>query len=303
MGLNTTNSTNDFGNQWACPFYNYLTTESTNSALEEFLWISASVISTAFNFTAVLSIIQKSPLQHFDVCLVNYSFLYLLHGNVLFISLALFSTRGQNCTLIMVVVAEFLMLSFAKLVIFIMINANQIDALREMRMVHPQNHHTLKKPRKLFILSLPWVLSGIAAAISLLSKHQLVPIVALAFFGKLTLVLRVCVMIFLRKMRDQASSTMKRTLLIVKKSMRVLSFLIIIEICAWLPSVVAALLYAFGLKSIEQLHTMNWCLKILFLTPLFYPFAVLVSKISNYVPPCQLCLDRCKKAENETEQN
>ena len=303
MDLNATNSTNYFRSQLACPFNNYLTNESINSAMDEYMWPIASVISTALNITTVLSIIQKRPLQHFDVCLVNYSFLYLLHGNALFISLAIFSTRRQNCTLIMAVVAEFLMLSFAKLVIFIMINANQLDALREMRLVHPQNHQTLKKARKLLILSLPWVLSAIAATISLVSKHQLVPIVVMAILGKLTLVLRVCVMIYLRKMRDQASSTMIQTLLIVKKSMRVLSFLIIIEICAWLPSVIAALLYAFGLKSIAQLHTMNWCLKILFLAPLFYPFAVLVSKISNYVPPCKLCLDCYMKAETETEQN
>ena len=298
MAYSMKNQTSALPNSLVCQVNSFVEIESNNSVAEEITWILACVFATIFNSITVMRIVQKRPLQLFDICLINFTAVYLLQGNVLFISMALFSIHGENCIFVSVVVVSFLMLSFTKLAILLVINANQLHSLRQIRIINPQHAQTNKTGRKFLYMSFAWVFSAALVAISVLSSLELFPVFVIAILGKLTLILRVAVMVYLRKIGEQASDTMLQTLAMIKKSIRMVSLFIIIEICSWAPSVVAGLVYVFGPKTGQNLYIVNWCLRILFLTPMFYPF-VRVSNISSCKEAVTECCPCCR--ENNTE--
>ena len=263
----------------------YLAFESTNSLVEELMWLVIACITTVLNLVSVIRIMKKKPARLFDVCLLSYSATYLIHGNALFISMGLFSAHGQNCAFVTVVAVAFLMLSCTKLIIFIVININQLHTVRGLRIINPQNPQALNKTKKLMFLSSTWVLSAVLVATSLLSGLDIFPIVVIAVLGITTLILRACIMYSLRQI-GEVSSSIAQTLSSIKKSVRMLTLLIFIELCAWLPTVIASLIYNFGSKRKELLPAVNWCLKILFLLPIFYTFATEVKNASSLFVLC-----------------
>lgn len=296
MALNISNSTDESKHSMVCPVNNYLAFESTNSSAEELIWLIVAFITTTFNLVTAVRIMKRRPKRLFDVCLLNYIAVYLMHGNILFISMGLYSAHGENCSFVTVIVVAFLMLSFTKLIIFIVINANQLHTVRGLRIINAQHSQALKTTKMLFFLSSTWMLSAVLVAISLLSGFDVFPIVVIAGFGMLTLILRVCTLLSLWQVGD-VSNTMAHTLSSIKKSVRMLSLLIFIEVCAWLPIVVASLIYNYCSKRAELLHVVNWCLKILFLFPIFYVYATEARNTSLQLIP------NCCKVEAETAQS
>ena len=288
-----------------CQLKNFLKIESSHSIVEEVIWFLAGIISTGFNALTALRIFKKSAFQLFDICLINFSLTYLLQGNILFISMALFSSRAENCTLANIVVISFLMLSFTKLGILVVINASQIYNLRHIRIVNnAMDLQTQKRCKNAFFLALVWLFSIFLVLISWYLVFDLFPVIVISFFGSSALVLRVIVVIQLRGIGDSTSDTMKQTLAMVKKSMRVVSLFIFIEVCSWVPSIVVGLLHLFGPKTQENLHGMNWCLRVLFLIPMFYPFVSVVShtSLANIIRQYCSCPSKIQNLQYDAEQ-
>ena len=298
----TVNVTNETKDTLICHVNSYLAIKGTYSVFEELIWILASGITTVLNLVTAVRIMQKSALQLFDVCLLHYSAIHLLHGNILFISMALFSVHGHECSFVIVVVVAFLMLSFTRLIIFIVIAASQLLKVRAMRTISPPTNQAIKAGKKSLFLILTWLVSAVLVVISLRTGLDLFPIVVIASFGKVTLILRVCIMVLLRRISRQSSGIMIHTLAKVKKSIKLLSWLILIEICAWLPSVVAGLLFKFSCKQTGQLRVANWCLKVLFLTPMFYTFVTGASMVSLKKVLTRSFRRCCRKVEAEAAQ-
>lgn len=270
--------------------------------VEEVTWVLACAVATVLNSLTIASIMQKRPLQLFDVCLINFSCVYLLQGNVLFISMALFSTHGGNCGLVKVITVSFMMLSFTKLAILVIINANQISNLRRVRVITPQELQANKIAKKFLFLCSTWLFSAVFVTIAWFSAFDLFPIIVIAILGTITLILRIIVLINLTKIGDSTTDTMRQTLAMVKRSIRIVSLFVLIELCSWVPSLMVGLLSLFGPASKYYFRVMNWCLRILFFTPMFYPFISVVNHLSWGRFVGFLCVRRVEVAPVEIRQ-
>ena len=264
----------------------------SDSETEQVIWITVALVSTTLNAVVVLGLLKKiSPVRFYDACILNFSLAYLIPGNVMFISMAFTKKCNDNSASFLVLYASFWMLTCNKLVTLILINLNQIYALRRIFQVTRYTLQSKKKQKYALCLAIIWLMSAIISVSFLFAKSRLVLIVSIFVFGITISILRLVVLRLLKR-TGQHTSQVTRQLILNKmsKSIKFVLLCSVIELCTWLPTVIICFIIRSG-ETETQRSTLRWCLRLLFLTPIVYPFLNFISDTEAR----QFCLRKLRR--------